>query len=741
MTGSQTYTTAGSSKSPQPSTGISNDDDVWFKFTTVEGQTHAKIEMKNMVGSMGACFELWSTCNATAAIGDGCGAEYNVSGLTPLTTYLLRVYSNGTFSTITSFQLCISNTTPPPPAPNNYCNFATAIQVGSSFTSCNPFPITNQYTIGSTAIAPPACVSGGFRDVWVKFTPSSNENTELSIALQNYTAITGSTFPSYYIAVYTGTNCSELTLRGCSFYSAAQGKDQVLPGTYLANTTYYVRILCSSDTEGSFNVCVKPATTTTSFPTAADSTCTKAITINTSVDNSAAYTQGTTNGIRRISQLACYGSNAPNALAWYKFTVPSNGLYLVDFSDLISLDGNAVGIGYRLLKGTNCYSTGTDTIITSPPPGSYDTVACIMSVAFANQTVNLTSGTQYYLTVMENSYNGGRAAYKVRVIGTTPPVNDEMTNAVALVQDVACNGGTPTSIRFSTLSSVPSTDAITNGPFRQDVWYKFTAATTSANINVTLSSGPTRLVVYNNNGTILYDPGSNASIINVNGLTIGNQYFIRVLNASGMPVGPNADFRICVFGVANAIAGTTANCTTADAVQVSTNSGRWLHFTKAGNIVLSVFDGPATPGANFIPRGNITANYFTNTGGMRFNAGIAYLDRNFEISDGGNNFTNSPVRVRFYFTVQEFNNLISAPSNRGISAPYELKVYRIPGANCSNSTTAGGLYYRTANYGFLTGSGGASTPIGYYVDLITPNFSGFFLQDVAENVLPATCGS
>ncbi|MFY8003430.1 MAG: T9SS type A sorting domain-containing protein, partial [Chitinophagaceae bacterium] len=76
-----------------------------------------------------------------------------------------------------------------------------------------------------------------------------------------------------------------------------------------------------------------------------------------------------------------------------------------------------------------------------------------------------------------------------------------------------------------------------------------------------------------------------------------------------------------------------------------------------------------------------------------------------------------------------------------ISAPYELKVYRIPGASCSNSTTAGGLYYRTANYGFLTGTGSASTPIGYYVDMITPNFSGFFLQDVAENVLPATCGS
>ncbi|MFY8004858.1 MAG: hypothetical protein ACOVNR_08435, partial [Chitinophagaceae bacterium] len=199
ITGSQTYTTVGSSKSPQPSTGVSNDDDVWFKFTTLEGQTHAKIEMKNMVGSMGACFELWSTCNATAAISDGCGAEFNVSGLTPLTTYLLRVYSNGTFSTITSFQLCISNTTPPPPAPNNNCNFATAIQVGNSFTSCNPFPLSNQYTVGSTSIAPPSCISGGFRDVWVKFTPSSNG--ELSIALQNYTAITGSTFPSYYIAV------------------------------------------------------------------------------------------------------------------------------------------------------------------------------------------------------------------------------------------------------------------------------------------------------------------------------------------------------------------------------------------------------------------------------------------------------------------------------------------------------------------------------------------------------------
>jgi hypothetical protein len=740
-TGSQTYTTTGATKSPQPSPGFSNDDDVWFKFTTLAGQTHASIQISDVIGGMGACFELWSGCNAASHLQDGCGTELNVTGLNPLTTYWVRVYTNGTFATMSTFKMCVVNTTPPPPAPNSECAFATAIAVSNSTLVCNAFPITNQYATGSTVVPPPVCNASNYRDIWLKFTPT--QSGLHAFRMQNYSAISGTSFPTYFIATYSGTACNNLSLINCTSYSTISANDLVLTGTYNAGTTYYLRLLCDISIEGNFTVCVKPATTTANAPIAADSTCSKAIPINSSVNNSATYTQGSTNGIRVLSQLACYGSNAPNALAWYSFTVPANGNYFIDFTDLVRLDNNAFGAGYRVLRRSSCYTTGTDTIITTPPSGTYDTLLCAMSLN-NGQTLSLTAGTQYYVTVMENSFNGGRVAYKLRVIGTTPPVNDDSTNAINIVQHTDCSAATPTSIRFSTLSTQPSVSALANNSgFTQDVWYKFIAATTTATINTTLTAGITRIVIYNTDGSLKYDPGVNSNTITVNALTVGARYLIRVINSSGTPIGPYADFNICVFGLPTFTpANSVTACTAADATQTSSNSGRWLHFTRGGNLLVSVFDGPAFTGANFTARGTISASYFTNTsGGIRLNAGTAYLDRNFELSDGGNNFSNSPVRVRFYITPAEFNTLVASAASGGISAPYELKIYRIPGASCSNATTTGGLYYNNAGVGFVANPSKPFVPTMYYIDVITPNFSGFFLQYAPDNVVPAKCQS
>jgi hypothetical protein len=740
ITGSQTYTTTGATKSPQLSAGISNDDDVWFKFTTVTGQTHASIQLSNEVGGMGSCLELWTNCSASVDFSNSCGSQLSVSGLTPLTTYWVRVYTNGTFATLSSFQICVVNTTPPPAPPNSECAFATNILTSNNSLTCNLFPISNRYATGSTVVAAPACLSSNYRDVWLKFTPT--QTGSFSFRMQDYVAISGSTFPTYYIAAYNGSTCNSLSLINCSSYSPTSNNDYLLSGTYNAGTTYYLRILCSDLIEGNFNVCIKPLASAATYPISSDSTCLKSITINSSLDTSAVFTQGSTNGIRRINQLACYGYDAPNALAWYNFTVPANGNYYVDFTDLQRLDINAFGAGYRILRRSTCYTTGTDTIITTPPINTYDTLLCANSFD-GGQTVALTTGTQYYVTVMENSYNGGRVAYKLRVVGASTSENDDSTNAINIIQDVNCNSAINTSLRFSTLSTQPNVSGLVNSSgFKQDVWYKFTAVTTSVVINVTLSSFTTRIAVYNSDGSLKYDPATNGNIITVNSLTVGSRYLIRIINSSGTPIGPNANFKICVFGASPSVATTVASCTTADATKISTNSNQWLHFTNAGNLIVSVFDGPAKPGFTFLPRGTISASYFTNTGGIRLNAGTAYLDRNFELSDGGNNFSNSPVKIRFYLTVAEFNTLITSDSNGGITAPHELRVYRIPGASCSNSTTAGGLYYNIDSYGYISNSLTPSVIEGYYVDMITPNFSGFFLQWAADNLLvPANCGS
>lgn len=737
VTGGNTYTTTGATTSPQLSTGISNDDDVWFKFTTLAGQTDAQIQITNASGGMGNCMELWTSCSATSSLADACGDIFNVTSLSPSTTYFIRVYTNGTFATLSTFKMCVVNTTPPPALPNNECAFATLIPISNYPANCTPIPLTTNNTTASAN--PPSCLSSNYRDIWLKFIPSTNNS--IKFLIQNYTATVGSSSPIFYAAVYSGT-CSSPALINCG--TVFTNNEIALSGTYTVGNTYYVRLLCENTNQGTFEVCMKQLPTTAIYPTAADSTCSKAISINSSTDQSAIFIEGSTNGITVKSQFACYGYNAPNALAWYSFTVPSSGNYLIDFKDFVRLSVNQNGAGFRLLKRNTCYTTGTDTIITTPPPNTYDTVKCVNSIVNDNQTVSLTSGTQYYLTVMENSYNGGRVAYKLRVVGTTPPSNDESSGATTVVQDITCAAGNnATTFRFSTLSSNPSTASLPgNASFSQDVWYKFVATTASVNIVSNRPSAVTRIIMYENNvTTIKYDPTIPSSSITVNSLAIGNTYYIRVINTSGTPVSQQADFTLCVFGPPASIASTVSSCTSADAVNVSTNSGTWLNFYKSGSLVLSVFDGPAYSGATFTPRGNISVQYFTNTGGLRLNAGTSVLDRNFEITAGGNNFTNSPVKVRLYFTVSEFNTLITDAASGGISAPYELRVYRIPGANCTSTIPVNGIYYNIVGSGYLSNPSDPFVPTGYYIDMITPNFSGFFLQYADNSVLPAICNN
>jgi hypothetical protein len=583
--GSDTYTTVGATASSQTSAGPSSDDDVWFKFTTLAGQTNAQVQIPAYSGGMGNCYELWTGCSATTYVANSCGSMFDISGLSPATTYYLRVYTNGSFARMTSFQICVVNTTPPPSFPNDECAFATSIPVSSSPLTCNPTPITNRFAQPSAN--PPSCLSSSYRDIWLKFIPSSTGS--IKFLMQNYTAITGTSSPLFYAAVYSGT-CASLSLISCG--TVVSGNEITLSGSYTSGTTYYIRLLCDNATEGTFEVCLKPSPTTVSYPTASDSTCSRAIIINSSTNQSAAYTNGTTNGIKVYNQRDCYGLNSPNALAWYSFTVPSNANYLLDITDFVRLGLNANGSGYRILKRSNCYTTGTDTIITKPPAGTYDTVLCVDNSSYNNQTVSLNSGTQYYVTVMENTYNGGPVSYKLRVVGTTPPSNDESSGAITLVQDVTCSAGNnPTALRFTTLSTSPNPYALSNnGTYTQDAWYKFVATTTSVNIVTNRISASTRIAVYESNAsTIKYDPAANSSSITVNSLTVGSTYVIRVLSTAATSVGPSADFNLCVFGVpSTTLAGTVAACTASDASKVSTNSGTWLHYTKAGALMVSV---------------------------------------------------------------------------------------------------------------------------------------------------------
>ncbi len=139
-------------------------------------------------------------------------------------------------------------------------------------------------------------------------------------------------------------------------------------------------------------------------------------------------------------------------------------------------------------------------------------------------------------------------------LGCIPPINDICSDADALPVNSSCNytSGTSCAATSSSPTSGLTTCVLSPGT-AEDVWYKFVATQTSATVkvqgdvdfdpvfqifsDVTCSSAYTELQCVNNTGVAGLESAS------VSGLTIGNTYWIRVFNNSGLA---GVDFQICV---------------------------------------------------------------------------------------------------------------------------------------------------------------------------------------------------
>jgi hypothetical protein len=684
---------------------ISTAKDVWYKFIATTLTATFEIRNKTLVAGTSnlmwmQVFESSNTnpklcvANNTAdvLVFDGSSAA---TTLTPGTTYYLRVYNDDPASACT-FDIC--NYLPKGPSYDE-CSMAVNLQVSTNEYCNNSVKLTNDNATTST-IAVPACASNVFNDVWVKFTaPSFLPATGLRFSIQNFQLSSGSN-PNLQYAVYSG-NCAGLTYLSCD----------ALP-TLTAGVTYYIRIFSAYGSgTGSFDVCLSPN------PTALiNTTCNLATTLVATTDQLATFTYGTTYGLPTVNTiLDCFGTpGSPNKSVWYKFVATATTHY-VEFKDMLQLDLNANALGFRVTTGA-CPTTDLPTPV------------CVSNILYQNQTLTgLTIGQTYFIEVMENTFNGGAVSYKLRVISTGSPANDEATGSTLLIQNPTCSE-TDGSFRFSTLSATPPTSL--GATYDKDVWYKFQAAATSATVTVSGRLVTPRLAFYNASGTTLFDAGAEDYSYTLTGLTIGNFYTIRVLNtAGGSGIGSQNDFKICVSGVPSTsviVTATPISCLTNDNIVISTNSNRWLHFTRGGNLIASVFDGATM--------GNMTAKYFINSGAVRVSDGIEYMDRNLEITPATQPLI--PVKVRFYFTKAEFDAFVGANDGDANDAYWlnDLKVAKFSSLACQSVIGASGeTMLNIDGYGSLT-------PTAYYIDVIVPSFSGFYLKNVNGSViLPVNC--
>ncbi len=130
------------------------------------------------------------------------------------------------------------------------------------------------------------------------------------------------------------------------------------------------------------------------------------------------------------------------------------------------------------------------------------------------------------------------------------PGNDDCANAITLTVDPVCSFTTGT-VDLSTESLPAATCNGLTSITAYDVWYKFTAGTSGQNITVKGSSSFDAVIILMNScsGNVI-DCSDNSGfggteIINTNGLTAGNTYYIRIYHyGNAMPTTPTFD--ICV---------------------------------------------------------------------------------------------------------------------------------------------------------------------------------------------------
>jgi len=227
----------------------------------------------------------------------------------------------------------------------------------------------------------------------------------------------------------------------------------------------------------------------------------------------------------------CTGT--PDDDVWYKFTLSSTTSITVTLS---SIGGNlsASGAMVQLLSGT-C------------SPLSFSSIACGNTEISA---ANLTSGT-YYIRV----YSAGNTAINsgdgFSIIVTGPPSNDDCVNAVTLTNGVTNTSGTVWNATASS-SSVPVGCATGNPD--DDVWYKFTATTTIATIDLSsvgsdLSASGAMIQMFTGtcpSGFISYACGNTSLTTSV---TNGTTYYVRIYSSGTGSIGstsPGSAFSITV---------------------------------------------------------------------------------------------------------------------------------------------------------------------------------------------------
>lgn len=504
------------------------DDDVWYSFVatavshniTVVGSANldAVVDLRS-----GACNGTNINCSDSSANG---GTEVIIgTGLTIGNTYFVRVYDYGAASpATTTFTICVTTPTTPPPA-NNNCAGATTLTVhGLTCTASTAGDVAGA-TQSIAAISCNGATGTANDDVWYKFTATSTTHDITVVGSSSLNAVV-----DMHALTCSGANvnCAD---------AAGNGGTEVINATGLTiGTLYFVRVYDFASTvplTTTFTICV--TTPGTSVP--ANDTCSKATSLVVYGAACGGATTGTVAGASQsLAALPCTGTAEDDV--WYTFVATSS---THDITVVGSTSFNAVvDLRSGACNGTNITCKDATTA------GGTEVI----------NATGLTVGTTYYVRVYDF---GGTApattTFTICVTTPTPstPVNDDCAGATSLtVYGATCGGATTGNVAGATQSLPAILCSGFTGTANDDVWYSFVANSTSHIITVVGSTSFDAIIDLRSgacSGTNINCADTSftggTEILNANGLTVGNTYFVRVYHYSSS-VPATTTFTICV---------------------------------------------------------------------------------------------------------------------------------------------------------------------------------------------------
>jgi gliding motility-associated-like protein len=231
--------------------------------------------------------------------------------------------------------------------------------------------------------------------------------------------------------------------------------------------------------------------------------------------------------------------NLVDADVWFTTVVPPGATSIVVDTRNIGLSDGAMAI-YT--------ATGTCPNLVMTQLACDDNSSTNLSMP--RLTISQPVGTRIYIRFW--GFGGEVGTFGICVTANIPPANDNCPGAQTLTPSttptcVAQTAGTTNNATQSTNTPNPPCGAA--NAWNDDVWYKFTATSTTHTITLSsITGGSTTMVMNLYSGTCASLTQVNCiqgNVLSAGGLTVGTEYFVRVYNNS-TAAGTSSNFNICV---------------------------------------------------------------------------------------------------------------------------------------------------------------------------------------------------